>query len=92
MEHKDFTIGTEFLCGDKRWRCTDVGMRTIVAICLEDHEDAFWKDGEEMKRTLTKEEAEADGWFNGPPYAVAEIVFDEDDMEGCEPVKGISLS
>lgn len=22
-------------------------------------------------------------WFNGPPYAVAEIVFDEDDLEGC---------
>jgi len=22
-------------------------------------------------------------WFNGPPYAVAELVFDEDDLEGC---------
>ena len=22
-------------------------------------------------------------WCNGPPYAVAEIVFDEHDMEGC---------
>jgi hypothetical protein len=22
-------------------------------------------------------------WFNGPPYAVAEIVFDEDDREAC---------
>ncbi len=22
-------------------------------------------------------------WFNGPPYAVAECVFDEDDIEGC---------
>jgi hypothetical protein len=65
-------------------------MRTIVAIGLEDREDVFWKDGKDMKRPLTKEEAEADGWFNGPPYAVAEMVFDEDDMEGCEPVKGIS--
>jgi hypothetical protein len=67
-------------------------MRTIVARCLEDREDVFWKDSEEMKRTLTKEEAEADGWFNGPPYAAAEMVFDEDDMKGCELVKGISLS
>jgi hypothetical protein len=25
MEHKDFAIGQEFLCGDKRWRCTDKG-------------------------------------------------------------------
>jgi hypothetical protein len=24
-------------------------------------------------------------WYNGPPYAVAEIVIDEDDMESCEP-------
>lgn len=22
-------------------------------------------------------------WFNGPPYAVSELVFDEDDLEGC---------
>jgi hypothetical protein len=36
MENKDFTIGTEFLCGDKCWRCTDLGIRPIVAICLED--------------------------------------------------------
>jgi len=27
--------------------------------------------------------AEADGWFNGPPYAVAESVFDEDDLPAC---------
>jgi hypothetical protein len=22
-------------------------------------------------------------WYDGPPYAVAESVFDEDDLEGC---------
>ena len=22
-------------------------------------------------------------WYNGPPYAVAETVFDEDDLKGC---------
>ncbi len=26
-------------------------------------------------------------WYNGPPYAVAEQVFDENDIEGCEPIK-----
>jgi len=25
-------------------------------------------------------------WYNGPPYAVAEMVFDEYDLEACEPV------
>jgi hypothetical protein len=87
MEHKDFTIGQEFLCGGKCWRCTDIGTRVIVAICLEDTEYVSHKDGEEVKRTLTREEAEAEGWFNGPPYSVQETVFDEDDMEGCEPVE-----
>ena len=24
-------------------------------------------------------------WFNGPPYAVVEVVFDEDDQQGCRP-------
>ncbi len=23
-------------------------------------------------------------WYNGPPYAVAEVVFDEEDFEGVE--------
>ena len=23
-------------------------------------------------------------WYRGPPYAVAESVFDENDFEGCE--------
>jgi hypothetical protein len=73
VEHKDFTIGQEFLCGDKRWRCTDKGTRTIVAICLDDH-------------------PEDPSWFNGPPYAVAETVFDEEDMQACEPVGATTQS
>ena len=24
-------------------------------------------------------------WFEGPPYAVAERVFDEEDLAACEP-------
>lgn len=39
----------------------------------------------ERHRTLSRAEAEAEGWFNGPPYAVAESVFDEYDMEDCSP-------
>jgi hypothetical protein len=65
MEHSDFEIGHDFLCGGKRWRCTDKGTRTIEAVCLDDHPDDS-------------------SWYNGPPYAVAEEVFDENDMPGCE--------
>jgi len=65
MKHTDFSIGKAFRCGDKRWRCTDVGTRVIVAICLDHDDDP--------------------SWYNGPPYAVAESVFDEYDIEGCAP-------
>jgi hypothetical protein len=65
MKHSDFRIGIEFLTGVGRWRCTDVGTRTIAAIRLDlDHDPA---------------------WYNGPPYAVAESVFDEYGIEDCDP-------
>ncbi len=39
--------------------------------------------GRKETRSLSGAEAEAQGWFAGPPYAVAETVFDEDDLEAC---------
>jgi hypothetical protein len=64
MKHAEFQIGTDFMTATGRWRCTDVGTRTIAAIKLDlDHDPT---------------------WYDGPPYAVAEHVFYEDDMEGCE--------
>jgi hypothetical protein len=65
MKHSDFRVGGEFLSGSGRWRCTDVGKRTIAAIRLDKDHDA--------------------AWYNGPPYAVAESVFDENDLEGLSP-------
>lgn len=65
MEHEDFRIGMEFTTASGRWRCTDVGTRTIAAIKIDD--------------------PGSDGWLEGPPYAVVEIVFDENDFGGCEP-------
>ena len=65
MKHSDFWIGREFLTGSGRWRCTDVGTRTVAAIKL-DHDHDPW-------------------WYIGPPYKVMESVFDEYDIEGCEP-------
>lgn len=67
MQYTDFEIGLEFECGEKRWRCTDLGTRTVIAIALEYPEDP--------------------SWYNGPPYAVAETVFDEYDLEGCKPIE-----
>ena len=67
MAHGDFTIGGEFTCGGKRWRCTDIGTRVIVAICLELREMMrVWRgeDGEEhQERYLSNDPRD----LNGPP-------------------------
>ncbi|HEX3984774.1 MAG TPA: hypothetical protein VHX12_13850, partial [Acidisoma sp.] len=70
-----------FWCGGGLWRCTDIGTRVIIAIRL-DRVDVG-SPSPELRRTLGRAEAKAEGWFNGPPYAVSESVFDEYDMEGC---------
>ncbi|MDR6495637.1 hypothetical protein J2797_005561 [Paraburkholderia terricola] len=45
MKHSDFHIGLEFLgSAGFRWRCTDVGTRTILAIQL-DQDDPSWYRG-----------------------------------------------
>jgi hypothetical protein len=35
---------------------------------------------------ITKKEKADPSWLNGPPYAIAELVFDEDDFESIEPL------
>jgi len=67
MNHGDFRIGLEFWMGDHRWRCTDIGTRTVCAIKLD---------------------APDEGWYRGPPYAVAEYCLDEDDLEVCSLSNG----
>lgn len=45
MRHADFHIGLEFVgSAGFRWRCTDVGTRTILAIAL-DRDDPHWYQG-----------------------------------------------
>jgi hypothetical protein len=83
MKHNDFRIGEDFWCNAVRWRCTDIGTRTIIAIRL-DRVDVVQHPGGEVT-PLTEAAATADDWFNGPPYAVVEHAFDEDDIVDCAP-------
>jgi hypothetical protein len=83
MKHSEFAIGTEFWCGPGQWRCTDIGQRTILAIRLDCNVLERIEGGVSEPRALYRAEAEALGLFNGPPYAVLETVFDEDDFEDC---------
>jgi hypothetical protein len=81
MEHDEFRIGGTFWSGGVRWRCTDIGTRVIIAIRL-DHVEVG-STAPELRRTLDYVDAEKEDWFNGLPYALAEVVFDEDAIEGC---------
>jgi hypothetical protein len=45
MKHSDFKAGLEFLTAAGRWRCTDVGTRTVAAIRLDLDHDPSWYGG-----------------------------------------------
>jgi hypothetical protein len=85
MNHNDFTIGLEFWSGKKRWRCTDTGTRVITAICLEPREMVRSEidPTDSTKRILANFISNDPRDLNGPPYAICEFVFDEDDIEAC---------
>jgi hypothetical protein len=86
MKHSDFSIGMEFYTGSGKWRCTDVGTRVITGICIDLPHEIVESRADETgvyheRRVMTDDPS----WFHGPPYAVAEYVFDEYDMGGCYP-------
>lgn len=69
VEYAQFKIGESFKTATGTWRCTDVGTRTITAIHIA------YADGSPVCADPS--------WFNGPPYAVVEEVFDAYDFGGC---------
>ena len=64
MKPSNLRIGNVFVCGEKRWRVTDIGTRVVVAIYLDPEQ--------------------TEDWFHGPPFGIAEMVFDEYDLAVCE--------
>lgn len=85
MDYSQFHIGLDFWCGGKRWRCTDVGSRVIVAISLEPHGLVSLEVDLQnpSKRTEHRYVTDDTSWFNGPPYGIVEYVFDEDSILAC---------
>ena len=89
MEHSEFAIGRAFTNGHSLWRCTDIGTRVVVAIRLDRAETVSvvvraGRCGPET--TAVIDPREDPSWFNGPPYAIAETVFDEYALPACRPV------
>jgi hypothetical protein len=83
MQHADFQRGTEFFTATAKWRCTDVGTRVIVAISLEPRTMTRVRRGESGERIEESFLSDDPRDLAGPPYMVAEHVFDEYDLEGC---------
>ena len=85
MQHSEFSMGLEFWCGGKRWRCTDVGTRVVVAICLESRDMVrIAVDPKDKTQRIQTSYLSTDPRdLNGPPYGVVECVFDEYDIEAC---------
>ncbi len=82
MELRDFVIGDTFCTHHGAFRCTDIGTRVVVAVKLGPREIARAEsvDGE---LRITKLIDDNPSWLNGPPYAVEEVVFDENELLGC---------
>jgi hypothetical protein len=65
MNNADFHIGLEFWSSRRLLRCTDRGIRTIIAIRIDAAEIIINEAGTITPRTLLREEAERDAWFEG---------------------------
>lgn len=79
MNRQDFAIGESFWTDAGEFRCTDIGTRVIVAVqCGPTAVVMVDSDGEISTRL-----DDDPSWLTGPPYAVEELVFDEDDMVVC---------
>lgn len=77
---EDWKIGMEFWMSGKHYRVTDVGSRTLVAICIDLPREILvgGRDGP-PRMEMTNDPS----WFDGPPYAVVEHVIDEHDLQVC---------
>ena len=75
MKHSEFVIGQAFTPGHGLWRCTDVGTRRVVAIRIDSAEVVSVLGGRETASIVDPRRDPS--WLNGPPYALAETVFQD---------------
>ncbi len=83
MELSDFAIGETFWTHAGAFRCTDVGTRVVVAVKLGPREVCEGPRSVDGELRITKRIDDDPSWLNGPPYAVEEVVFDENELLGC---------
>ncbi len=84
MKRSEFIIGQAFTTGHGLWRCTDVGTRTVVAIRIDSAEVVSVLGGRETASIADPRRDQS--WLAGPPYALAETMFDDYDVAALRPV------
>jgi hypothetical protein len=77
MKLGEFRIGKSFYLGGRKWVCTDIGTRTVSAICISNA--TIVRNG----KPQTISESELKDWLAGPPYSLAEECLDEEDIVAC---------
>ncbi|RYD64912.1 MAG: hypothetical protein EOP83_08580 [Verrucomicrobiaceae bacterium] len=100
MEHDEFVLGMEFYAGDdeqaSRWRVTDLGSRTVIAIRVDEIVLKRLKMRKRIKgqvgphlteseRTYGYFEAEAEGLLRPTFGGLNESVFADSDIQDCIP-------
>lgn len=76
---ESWKIGMQFWMSGNQYRVTDVGSRTVNAICLEPHMIVVCTKSGHTRKELNDDQS----WLNGPPYAVVEHVMDEHVLQVC---------
>lgn len=75
----DFTIGEIFHYRNQMWKTSDVGMRTIAAICLSEVWVTRTRANTNVKERIRLEPLQIhSSRFDGPPYSVPEVVFSQE--------------
>jgi hypothetical protein len=81
---KDFKIGEIFHYRNSVWKVTDIGTRTITVISLSEVWVTRSRANTHVKERVRLEPSQfGSNRFNGPPYSVPELVFDERAFESC---------
>lgn len=80
MKHSDFKIGTVFnSCTGQRWKCTDVGARTILAIELKPELDSSWFVGPPyVVPEVSFDEIDIRGVYRNDIEAIQDAIDDAD--------------
>jgi len=81
---QDFKIGEVFHYRNQMWKCTDIGTRTITVICLSEVWVTRTRANTHVKERVRLEPSQiGPNRFDGPPYSVPELVFDERAFKSC---------